>query len=66
MKQRVIAGVGIFVGILVFSLVAPKWMLALALGVLMSIGAYELLERTGLVRERNFQIGVAKSGKCNP
>ena len=52
MKQRVIAGVGILVGILVFSLVAPKWMLALALGVLMSIGAYELLERTGLVREK--------------
>ena len=52
MKQRVIAGVGILVGILVFSLVAPKWMLALALGGLMSVGAYELLERTGLVREK--------------
>lgn len=39
------------VGILVFSLVAPKWMLALAWGALMSVAAYELLHRTGLVGE---------------
>ena len=39
------------VGILVLGLAAPKWVLALVWGVLMSIAAYELLFRTGLVQE---------------
>ena len=52
MKTRVIAGAGMLVAILVLGLAAPKWVMALAWGVLMSIGAYELLLRTGLVQEK--------------
>ena len=51
MKTRVIAGAGILVGILVLGLAAPKWVLALVWGGLMSVAAYELLHRTGLVQE---------------
>jgi len=51
MKTRVIAGAGILVGILVLGLAAPKWVLALVWAALMSVAAYELLYRTGLVQE---------------
>ena len=52
MKNRVIAGAAILVGILVLGLAAPKWIMALVWGGLMSIAAYELLFRTGLVQEK--------------
>ena len=51
MKQRVIAGAAILVGILVLGLAAPKWVMALVWGGLMCVAAYELLFRTGLVQE---------------
>ena len=59
MKQRVITGAVILVAILVLSLAAPKWVMALLWGGLMSIGSYELLYRTGLVQEARLVIYAA-------
>ena len=50
MKTRIIAGVSMAAALLFLVLIAPKGLAALVYGVLMAIGAYELLYGTGLVR----------------
>ncbi len=50
MKTRTIAGVSMAAALFFLVLVAPKGLAALVYGVLMAIGTYELLYRTGLVR----------------
>ncbi len=56
MKTRLIAGVSMAFGLLVLVLAAPKIIAALVFGLLMAIGVYELLYRTGLVRHRRLVI----------
>ena len=50
MKTRTIAGVSMAAALLFLVFVAPKGLAAVVYGVLMAIGTYELLYRTGLVR----------------
>ncbi len=50
MKKRVIAAVVLIPALLLLALVAPEWMGALVLSILLSIGTYEMLFRTGIVR----------------
>ena len=50
MKTRTIAGVSMAAVLLFLVLIAPKGLTAVVYGVLMAIGAYELLYGTGLVR----------------
>ncbi len=50
MKTRTIAGVSMAAVLLFLALIAPKGLAAVVFGVLMAIGAYELLYGTGLVR----------------
>ena len=50
MKTRVIAAVVLIPVLLLLALVAPEWLGALAMSFLLSIGTYEMLYRTGLVR----------------
>ena len=50
MKKRVIAAVVLIPVLLLLALVAPQWVGALAMGLLLSIGTYELLYQTRLVR----------------
>ena len=52
MKTRIIAGSALIFALLVLVLAVPKVVAALVFGGLMSIGVYELLYRTGLVRHR--------------
>ena len=52
MKTRVIAGLGLAVGLMTLGLAAPKWCPALLWAALMAIGAYEMLHNTGLVKEK--------------
>lgn len=59
MKQRIITGAVLLVAILVLSLAAPKWVMALLWGCMMSIGSYELLFRTGLVQEPRLVVWAA-------
>jgi phosphatidate cytidylyltransferase len=49
MKTRTIAGVSMAATLLFLVLIAPKGLTAVIYGVLMAIGSYELLFRTGLV-----------------
>jgi phosphatidate cytidylyltransferase len=49
MKTRTIAGVSMAAALLFLVLIAPKGLTAVIYGVLMAIGSYELLFRTGLV-----------------
>ena len=50
MKTRIIAGASMAAALLFLVLIAPKGLAALVYGLLMAIGAYELLYGTGLVR----------------
>ena len=50
MKTRLISAAILVPVLILLALVAPEWLAAVVFGVLMSIGAYELLYRTGLVR----------------
>lgn len=50
MKTRTIAGVAIAAALLFLVLVAPKGLTAVVFGVLMAIGAYELVYGTGMVQ----------------
>ena len=50
MKTRTIAGVSMAAALLFLVLIAPKGLTAVVYGILMAIGAYELLYGTGLVR----------------
>lgn len=50
MKTRIIAAAVLVPVLFLLTLVAPKIVTALVFGVLLAIGAYELLYRTGLVR----------------
>ena len=56
MKTRIIAGVSMSAGLLFLVLIAPKGLAAIVYGVLMAIGAYELLYGTGLVRHNRLVI----------
>ena len=56
MKTRIIAGASMAAGLLFLVLVAPKGLTALAYSVLMAIGTYELLYRTGLVRHKRLVV----------
>ena len=58
MKTRVIAGLSMAVGLMALGLAGPKWASALLWAVLMAIGAYELLYRTDLVKDRRL-VGYA-------
>ena len=50
MKKRIIAAAVLIPVLLLVVLVAPKWVAAVVLSLLMAIGTYELLFGTGLVR----------------
>ena len=50
MKTRLIAGLSMAAALLFLVLIAPKGLAAIVYGLLMAIGAYELLYGTGLVR----------------
>ena len=56
MRTRTIAGVSMAAVLLLLVFVAPKGLTAVIYGVLMSIGAYELLYRTGLVKHNRLII----------
>ena len=56
MKTRIIAGASMVAALLFLVLVAPKGLTAVVYGVLMAIGVYELLYRTGLVRHNRLVI----------
>ena len=50
MKKRVIAAVVLIPLLLLLALVAPEWIAAVAMGLLLSIAVYEMLYRTGIIR----------------
>lgn len=50
MKTRLITGSALIIVLLVLGLAAPKWIAAVVFGLMLSIGSYELLYCTGLVR----------------
>lgn len=50
MKTRIISGAVLVILLLLLVLVAPKWLAAVAFGLVLAISAYELLYSTGLVR----------------
>ena len=50
MKKRVIAAVVLIPLLLLLALVAPEWIAAVTMGLLLSIGVYEMLYRTGIIR----------------
>lgn len=52
MRTRTIAGISMAAGLLFLVLIAPKGLTAVIYGILMAIGTYELLYRTGLVRHQ--------------
>ena len=56
MKTRTIAGVSMAAALLFLVFIAPKGLTAVVYAVLMSIGAYELVYRTGLVRHNRLVI----------
>ncbi len=56
MKTRTIAGISMAAALLLLVFVAPKGLTAVIYGVLMAIGAYELLYRTGLVQHHRLVI----------
>ena len=56
MKTRTIAGVSMAAVLLFMVLVAPKGLTAVGFGVLMSVGTYELIFRTGLVQHNRLVI----------
>ena len=56
MKTRTIAGISMATALLLLVFVAPKGLTAVIYGVLMAIGAYELLYRTGLVQHHRLVI----------
>lgn len=59
MKTRVITGAVLVLALLVFVLIPYKWIAAAVFGLLMSIGSYELLYGTGLVRHSRLVIYAA-------
>ena len=59
MKTRVITGAVLVLALLVMVLIPYKWIAAAAFGLLMSIGSYELLYGTGLVRHSRLVIYAA-------
>ena len=50
MKKRIVAAVVLVPMLLLLTLVAPEWIAAVVMSILLSIGSYEMLYRTGLVR----------------
>ena len=56
MKTRVIAGAVLVIVLLLLVLVAPKWLAAVAFGLLLAIETYELLYETGLVRHTRLML----------
>ena len=56
MKTRTIAGIAMAAALLFLVLIAPKGLAAVVYGLLMAIGAYELLYSTGLVRHHRLVI----------
>ena len=56
MKTRTIAGIAMAAVLLFLVLIAPKGLAAVVYGLLMAIGAYELLYSTGLVRHHRLVI----------
>ena len=56
MKTRTIAGVSMAAVLMILVFFAPKGLTAVIYGVLMAIGAYELLYRTGLVQHNRLVI----------
>ena len=65
MKTRVIAGLSLVVSMMAIGLAAPKWCAALMWAVLMTIGAYELLHNTELVKEPRLEVyGMAAAFGC--
>lgn len=50
MKKRIIAAVVLVPILLLLTLVAPEWIAALVMSLLLSIGTYEMLYRTGIIR----------------
>ena len=59
MKTRVITGAVLVLALLVLVLIPYKWIAAAVFGLLMSIGSYELLYGTGLVRHPRLVIYAA-------
>jgi len=59
MKTRVITGAVLVLALLVMVLIPYKWIAAAVFGLLMSIGSYELLYGTGLVRHSRLVIYAA-------
>ena len=56
MKTRLIAGISMVAALLLLVFVAPKGLTAIVYGVLMSVGSYELLYRTGLVKHNRLVV----------
>ena len=50
MKKRIVAAVVLIPMLLLLALVAPKWVAAVVMSLLLSIGTYEMLYKTGLIR----------------
>ena len=59
MKTRVITGAVLVLALLVMVLIPYKWLAALVFGILMSIGSYELLYGTNMVRHPRLVIYAA-------
>ena len=64
MKTRIVAAVVLVPVLLVLVLFAPKMVCAVIFAILMSIGAYEMLYRTGLVRRPRLVIYSAIMAFC--
>ena len=50
MKKRILAAAVLVPMLLLLTLVAPEWVAAVVMGILLSIGTYEMLYKTGLIR----------------
>jgi len=50
MKKRIVAAAVLVPVLLLLALVAPEWIAAVVMSLLLSIGTYELLYRTGIIR----------------
>ena len=50
MRKRIIAAVVLIPMLLLLTLVAPEWIAAVVMSILLSIGTYEMLYKTGLIR----------------
>ena len=50
MKKRIVAAAVLIPLLLLLTLVAPEWIAAVVMSILLSIGTYEMLYKTGLVR----------------